>query len=888
MRKLAGGLAAVFFTLLWITPVHAIDSTPATTPFAPLTVRAQLTNPSDSSTTRVTVSWDSPTANGSPITSIEASAFSGSGFTTRASVSCSAPETGTACIITGLSFSTSYKFKVTVTNALGSATSDFSVDTVLTPSQLQTVSITNVPTSYVYGNADFQLVASATSGLAVAWTVPTTTTICRVDLSGSVHFLAVGTCTVRATQDGSGSSYASAYAEASITASATLSATIADATSVQSVQATLNGLVPFPGADTTPTFCISRTNNVTGTCTLPSGVTITGYSPATVTSTSGNTVSATVSGLNQSTTYYYWLTVTASGATPFSTGTATFTTTTGPSISFSGARTGVVGTSMTGTLTATSGTGVYSSWTASSYPTGLTFEPGVTASTSLISGVPTTAGTYSTLFTVTDTSGIDSSVTISYSISAAPVTETPTTTPGDSGSSGATVNNVLPEPEAEKIPKKATYEADAKSVSDNSGEIELRVSGKKEEISISPNSTEDGLVISSGPGGFTIEIESDSPLYKSGSNGTSKLAVKSGSQTRISGEIFKPDSQIDFYIFSKATWVGGAYADKGGRFSGKASALRTLPLGLHTLQLMGVSPQGAPITINMPIVILPQDGSVDLIPDSMVTKTITKPVPTAFYLRDVPKNASLAWPKGAAPDIKGISSIKLGKRLIQVNPQSGFSGIALFTILIKTKNISVERMVSLTVLPAPVATGSYAPISATQTKVTWKKVIGVTNYRVTRNGSTICLAKTTTCTVKAMYGPASTIAVSSVGNDGTESKPLKIRYINSKYILAVMVNFDDNSTQLSPEAIQKLSAFMILVRNEGFQSVQVFGYADASGSSAANQQLSSDRAKAVTSFITGQVAGFVESIGKGVSKPVKTNATKEGRAANRRVEIYIS
>ena len=103
-----------------------------------------------------------------------------------------------------------------------------------------------------------------------------------------------------------------------------------------------------------------------------------------------------------------------------------------------------------------------------------------------------------------------------------------------------------------------------------------------------------------------------------------------------------------------------------------------------------------------------------------------------------------------------------------------------------------------------------------------------------------------------------------------------------------MVNFEDNSSQLSPEAIQKLSAFMVLMSQEGFQGVQVFGYADSSGTSSANQVLSTERAKAVTGFITGQVAGFVESIGKGVSKPIKTNATKEGRAANRRVEIYVS
>lgn len=888
MRKLATGLVAVLFAALFIAPVHAVDSTPAALPFYPTTVNASLTNPSDSSTTRVTVSWSGHSANGSPITGIEASAYSGSSWTTRASVSCSAPETGTACIITGLSFATTYRFKVTVTNALGSSTSNLSTDTVLTPSQSQTVSITNVPTSYVFGSADFQLAGSATSGLAVAWSIPSTTSICEVDLSGSVHFLSVGTCVIRATQDGGGSAYGSAYAEASVTASANLSATIASATSVQSVQATLNGLVPYPGATTTPTFCVSRTNTVTSSCSLPSGVTIAGYSPSTITSTSGSTVSATASGLSQSTTYYYWLTVTASGATPFSTGTSSFTTTTGPSIAFSGATTGVVGTSMTGTLTATSGTGVYSTWSAATYPTGLTFEPGVTASTSLISGVPTAAGTYTALFTVTDTSGIDSSVTVTYTIAAAPVTSTPTSTPGDSGSSGTVVNLPEPESESSSVPKKAANEADSKSVVEIPTVSELRIAGKKEELTIIPNSEGDGLLVSSGPGGFSIEVQSETPLYKSQSAEFAKLTVKSGAQATISGDIFKPESQIDFFIFSKPTWVGGAFADLVGRFTGKFTAVKSLPLGFHTLQLVGISPQGAPVTINMPIVILPQDGTIDNIPDTMITKVISKPISTSFYLKDIPKTAVIAWPKGTAPVIKGISKIKLGKRLIQVAPQSGFTGIAIFTIAIKTKNIAVERMVSLTVLPSPVVTGSYAPINATQSKISWKKVSGVTNYRVARNGSTICLSKATTCTVKAIYGPSSSITVSSVGNDGTESKPLKLRYLNARYILAAMVNFEDNSSQLSPEAIQKLSAFMVLMSQEGFQGVQVFGYADSSGTSSANQVLSTERAKAVTGFITGQVAGFVESIGKGVSKPIKTNATKEGRAANRRVEIYVS
>ncbi len=889
MRRPLRGFLAVLLPAVLLTPVaSAVDATPASAPFYPTTVNAVLANPSDSSTTTVQVSWSGQSANGSPITGFQAYAYSGTGWTTQASVSCSASGSQSSCNISGLAFATSYRFKVTVTNAAGSSTSDLSTDIVTTPSRAQTVTISGEPSSYVFGNPDFQLSATATSGLAVTWSIPTTTSICQVDLSGSVHFIAAGDCVVRATQDGSGSAYGSAYDETTITATTNLSATIASATSVQSVQATLNGLVPFAGKETTPTFCVSRTNNVTASCNLPSGVTISSYTPSTITLTSGSNVSAVVSGLDQSTTYYFWLTVTATGATPYSTGTSSFTTTVGPSIGFTGSTSGTVGVAMTGTLTATSGSGVYSAWSANSYPPGLTFEPGVTATTSIISGTPSAAGTFAALFTVTDTSGIDATVTVTYSIAAAPVAPEENSNPGDSGSTATIVNTPEKKEEVAAKPRKAANDADEKSVPDNNSSLELRVGNTKQELTVSPTGTGTGLNLSSGIGGFNIEVESDQPLYQSQSGGPARVAIKTGNQASLKGEVFAPESQIDFYIYSKPTWIGGSFADKAGQFVEKVVISRTIPLGFHTIQLVGISPQNSRVVVNIPVVILPADGRLEAINDKIIARTISKPVATSILIKDIPKSARLVWPKNSAPTIKGIKNVKLGKRLVQIYPQSEFSGIALFTLQIKTKNLSVERMISLTVLPTTPTSGSYAPTSSKETKISWKKATGAVSYRVLRNGVQICSTSNLTCSVKNLIGPASKITINSVGNDGTESKSLRAKYINPKYILLAMVNFDDNSAELNLTASAKLQEFMKIFKAEGFDSVQIFGFADSSGPSSRNQALSGARALSVANFLSGKVEGFVDSIGQGVSKPIKSNATKEGRAANRRVEIYVN
>lgn len=71
------------------------------------------------------------------------------------------------------------------------------------------------------------------------------------------------------------------------------------------------------------------------------------------------------------------------------------------------------------------------------------------------------------------------------------------------------------------------------------------------------------------------------------------------------------------------------------------------------------------------------------------------------------------------------------------------------------------------------------------------------------------------------------------------------------------------------------------------QSVLIIGHSDASGSSEGNQLLSEKRAKAIAKIFVGQ--GVPEEKifyqGAGESRPIASNATREGRTQNRRVEV---
>ena len=119
---------------------------------------------------------------------------------------------------------------------------------------------------------------------------------------------------------------------------------------------------------------------------------------------------------------------------------------------------------------------------------------------------------------------------------------------------------------------------------------------------------------------------------------------------------------------------------------------------------------------------------------------------------------------------------------------------------------------------------------------------------------------------------------------------------DSNNLQAIKVTFENgilfaiNSSQLNASSkadLNKLS--QNLVQNPE-TNVQVFGYTDNTGSQQLNERLSLQRAESVVNYLVsdGVRSSRVSAKGFGWNDPVASNATPEGRAQNRRVEIYIT
>ena len=102
--------------------------------------------------------------------------------------------------------------------------------------------------------------------------------------------------------------------------------------------------------------------------------------------------------------------------------------------------------------------------------------------------------------------------------------------------------------------------------------------------------------------------------------------------------------------------------------------------------------------------------------------------------------------------------------------------------------------------------------------------------------------------------------------------------------------FPTNGTTLSPSAKQDLSKFVVSLRENPLTDVQIFGFTDNTGGYAVNEGVSTGRADAVLSYLvnSGIQPTRLSAQGVPMADYVASNDTPEGRAQNRRVEIYIT
>ncbi len=102
-------------------------------------------------------------------------------------------------------------------------------------------------------------------------------------------------------------------------------------------------------------------------------------------------------------------------------------------------------------------------------------------------------------------------------------------------------------------------------------------------------------------------------------------------------------------------------------------------------------------------------------------------------------------------------------------------------------------------------------------------------------------------------------------------------------------SFDFGQAVVKPEFKPTLNRVAQVLMNDPGMTILIVGHTDSVGSEDYNYRLSERRASAVAAYLIqqGVPSSQLRTEGRGESEPRASNGTPEGRAQNRRVEIYL-
>jgi OmpA-OmpF porin, OOP family len=103
------------------------------------------------------------------------------------------------------------------------------------------------------------------------------------------------------------------------------------------------------------------------------------------------------------------------------------------------------------------------------------------------------------------------------------------------------------------------------------------------------------------------------------------------------------------------------------------------------------------------------------------------------------------------------------------------------------------------------------------------------------------------------------------------------------------INFAKSSSELTEDSKLMLADLVKIMKAYPNVTIKINGHTDSRGDEDKNKKLSSDRAESVKNYLklNGISSERVTTEGYGSSKPILDNSTEEGRAKNRRIEVYV-
>lgn len=187
---------------------------------------------------------------------------------------------------------------------------------------------------------------------------------------------------------------------------------------------------------------------------------------------------------------------------------------------------------------------------------------------------------------------------------------------------------------------------------------------------------------------------------------------------------------------------------------------------------------------------------------------------------------------------------------------------------------------------------------------------GITTERSTVGPEclTLCIAKRSSLALVLLLAVALAGCVTMPTSSGTASGPgaqgvdvaydsdgkraIKVRQTDRGTVIAAdeKVFFESGKHELSAAGKDVLGKVADILKNRTNANVSIEGHTDNVGGAELNRQLSLRRANAVRDHLVtvgGVPAQRLKAEGLGMSRPVATNDTAEGRQANRRTDIVV-
>jgi OOP family OmpA-OmpF porin len=120
--------------------------------------------------------------------------------------------------------------------------------------------------------------------------------------------------------------------------------------------------------------------------------------------------------------------------------------------------------------------------------------------------------------------------------------------------------------------------------------------------------------------------------------------------------------------------------------------------------------------------------------------------------------------------------------------------------------------------------------------------------------------------------------------------PLPKLVETERYCSLLEFQFEINQSQVRPEEKEKLAVIGNFLKKYPDTHADIEGHTDDVGSDASNQVLSQRRANAVVAYLISNfnlAASRLTAVGYGESRPIESNATEEGKRANRRISAIV-